>query len=278
VAIAAVLSAVANQDAPPDGLTIDVVGTCPDAAAVRRALAELVPRDAAGTAPVGVEDRGENVRIAVREAARTISDPARDCAARARMAAAVAATELLAPRTVLAPPKWAVEKGVIFDVTSTSSGAVWSPGAEIRGVYGNQLWSYFAAGGARGPADLMLEHGWQAELLRFPLDVGMRLTLRRTKRFRPWLTLAGTLTLNGIRGAELVQTDRVWRLDVGAMVMLGGTLMITERLGLSAAITFRMQPRYELEVIPAGKVGETPLWWFGIAGDYILDAQRKSPP
>ena len=280
-AIAAVLSAVPNADtpaAPGSAPTIDVVGVCPDDAAVRRVLTELVPPDAANAAPVRVEDHGAHVRITVREAATTLDDPARDCAARARMAAAFAATELLAQRIVYGPPEWTMEKGIIFEVAPSPGGAVWAPGAEFRGAYGPGRWSLFGSAGARGPATLMLDHGWEAELLRFPLDGGARITAR-WGRFRAWLNLAASLTITGIMGSELVQTEREWRADLGALVMGGATLRVTDRLGLSAALTVRWQPRrYQLQVIPAGTVGETPGWWFGLALDYTIDGKRSSPP
>jgi hypothetical protein len=282
-AIAAVLSAIPNADTPPppgNGVTINVVGECPDATDVRRVIGELVPPDAANAAPVtvNIEDRGPHVRIAVRKAATTLTDPTRDCAARARMAAAFAATELLASRIVLGPPDWTIEKGVVFEIASTPSGWVLSPGAEFRGAYGGGRWSLYGAAGARGPATLTLDHGWEAELLRFPLDAGARLT-GHWWRFRPWLTLAGSLTITGIMGSELVQTEREWRGDVGALVMAGTTLKVTDRFGLSAALTVRWQPRrYQLKVVPAGTVGETPAWWFGLALDYTIDAKRRSPP
>jgi hypothetical protein len=280
-AIAATLSMIPNADTPTasgNGPAINVVGACPDAADVRRMILELVPPDAANAAPVNVEDRGAHVRVAVRKAATTLDDPARDCAARARMAAAFAATELLAQRIVLGPPDWTLEKGVIFEVAPTPSGAVWAPGAEFRGAYGTRRWSLFGSAGARGPATLMLEHGWEAELLRFPLDGGARIT-GHWWRFRPWLTVAGSLTVTGIMGSELVETEREWRVDVGALAMAGATLRVTDRLGLAAALTVRWQPRrYQLKVIPAGVVGETPGWWFGLALDYTIDSARSSPP
>jgi hypothetical protein len=283
IALAAGLSAVANADSSPPPVnrpTINVVGGCPDATDVRRLIGELVPADATDGTPVevNVQDRGAHVRISVRKAATTLDDPGRDCAARARMAAAFAATELLAPRIVLGPPDWTIEKGVVFEVASIPSGAVLSPGAEIRGAYGGGAWSLFGAAGARGPATLTLAHGWEAELLRFPLDAGARLT-GHWWRFRPWLTLAGSLTLTGIMGSELVHTEREWRADVGALAMAGTTLKVTDRFGLSAALTVRWQPRrYQLKVVPAGTVGETPGWWFGLALDYTIDAKRRSPP
>lgn len=283
-AIAAVLFAAVDTAPVPapvdaDGLSIEVVGACPDAAAVRRLLTGLVSPDHARATPVKIEDRGAHVRIAVRDEATTVDDPARDCAARARMAAAFATTEMLAPRIVVGPPDWTVEKGLIFEVASTQGGAAWAPGAEFRGAYGRERWSLYGSAGARGPVTLALDHGWQAELLRFPLDGGARLTGRRESRFRPWLTVAASLTVTGIMGQELVQTEREWRVDLGALAMAGATLRVTHRLGLSAALTVRWQPRrYQLQVIPAGTAGETPGWWFGLALDYTIDGPRRSPP
>ena len=71
----------ADARAAADALTINVVGACPDAAAVRRLLAELLSDgDAARTEPVTVQDRGPRYRVAVGEAAAMVDDPARDCA------------------------------------------------------------------------------------------------------------------------------------------------------------------------------------------------------
>ncbi|HXU00344.1 MAG TPA: hypothetical protein VN903_05100 [Polyangia bacterium] len=281
-AIAAMLAAAGDAaPAPPpdgDGIAIDAVGGCPEVAAVRRLLANLVSPDEAHVAPISIQDRGTQYRVAVRASAMMIDDPARNCADRARHAAVFAANELHAPKIVLGPPEFTIEKGLIFEIASNNGGVVWAPGAEFRGAYGSKRWSLFGSAGARGPVTLMLDHDWRAELLRFPLDAGARVT-GTYGRFRPWLTVGGSLTVTGIIGQELVQTEREWRVDVGALAMGGATLRITDRLGLSAALTVRWYPRrYQLQVVPAGTVGETPAWWFGIAGDYTLDGKGSTPP
>ena len=79
-------------------------------------------------------------------------------------------------------------------------------------------------------------------------------------------------------GHELVQTDREWRLGIGALVMAGATLRVTGRLGVAAAISVRWQPAYRLDVTPAGQVGETPSWWFGLSLNYTLDGKGSSLP
>jgi hypothetical protein len=227
LAAVAVLAVAAEMTSPraadgeqgaPDGITLNVVGACPDAAEVRRLLAGLVSAEAARAAPVSVEDRGSRFRIAVREESTMLDDPARDCHERARQAAVVAASELQPRAIVLGPPVWTIEKGLVFDVAPTSAGAVWSPGAEFRGAYGSGAWSLVGAAGARGPATLSLANGWKAELLRFPLDAGARLTSYRW-RLRPWVVLGASATVTGIIGQEVVQTEREWRLDLGALVM-----------------------------------------------------------
>ena len=262
-----------------DGLTLNVVGACPDADAVRRLLAALVSDGAARAAPVSVQDRGPHFRVAVRDAAMMFDDPQRDCAARARLAAATAAAELSARRLVLGPPTFTIEKGVVFDAASTSEGLVWAPGAEIRGAFGSKPWSVVGAAGARGPVTLALMNGWKAEELRFPLDAGARLTSYRFGRFRPWFVIGASLTITGIIGHELVQTDRVWRLDPGALAMAGVTLRMFGRIGGMAALVVRWQPRpYQLQVVPAGDVGETPTWWFGVSLNYTLDGKGSTPP
>ena len=261
-----------------DALAIEVVGACPDAGAVRRLLAPLVSAEEARNAPVSIQDRGPHYRIAVRKAATMLDDPARDCAARARHAAVFAADELHAPKLVQGPPVWTVEKGVVFDAAFPPGGAVWAPGAEIRGALGSKPWSVVGAAGARGPVTLSLDHGWKAEVWRFPLDAGARLTSYRW-RLRPWFVVGGTATLTGIMGQDLLHTDREWRFDLGALVMVGATLPMFGPVGGAAALSVRWYPRpYELRVVPDGAVGETPTWWFSLSLNYTLDGKRSVPP
>jgi len=272
-------TATSVAQATPDGLTLNVVGACPDAAAVRRLLGQLLSPEEARVAPVSVQDRGAQFRVAVRETEMMFDDPARSCEMRARQAAVVAANELHARRQVFGPPTIMFEKGAVFEAASTSDGLVWAPGAETRAAVGSGSWSLVGAAGARGPSTLTLMHGWKAEELRFPLDAGARLTSYRFGRFRPWLTLSGSLTVTGIVGHELVQTDRVWRLDPGALVMAGATLRMFGRFGGMAALIVRWQPRpYQLQVVPMGDVGQTPTWWFGLSLNYTIDGNGSTPP
>ena len=48
-----------------------------------------------------------------------------------------------------------------------------------------------------------------------------------------------SLTITGLIGQELVQTDRKWRLDWGAIAMGGATLRFFNRIGGLAAISCR---------------------------------------
>ena len=259
--------------------TVDVVGACPEADTVRHLLAALLSADEASTAPLSIQDRGTRFRIQVRKTEMMIDDPGSDCAARARQAAAVAANELQQRHAVFGPPTWVVEKGFVFDAASTSTGIVWAPGAEIRGVWGSKTVATFAAAGARGPVTLPLANNWRVEELRFPLDAGARFTSYRFRRLRPWFMVGPSLTITGLIGQELVQTDRKWRLDWGAIAMAGATLQFFNRIGGLAAISVRWQPRpYELQVVPFGRAGETPTWWIGISLNYTLDGKRSVPP
>lgn len=246
--------------------TMEVVGACPDADTVRHLLADLVSADEARAAPLSIQDRGARFRIRVRKTEMMIDDPGRDCAARARQAAVVAANELQQRHAVLGPPTWVVEKGFVFDAASTSTGIVWAPGAEMRGIWGSKTLALFAAAGARGPVTLPLANDWRVEELRFPLDIGARWTSYRFRRLRPWFMVGPSLTVTGLIGHELVDTDRKWRLDWGAIAMAGATMQFFSRVGGLAAISLRWQPRpYELQVVPFGRAGETPTWWLGIS-------------
>ena len=261
----------------PDGLTLDVVGACPDVSVVRGLLTQLLSSDEARGTPISIEDQGAQYRIAVGAKATTFDDPARDCAARARQSAVVAANDLRAHPAVLGPPDWTIEKGFVAEGAPGATGAVWAYGAEIRGALGSGRWSLFGAAGVRGPVTLTFDGGWKAELLRVPLDVGARVTVRRS-RLRGWLVLGPSLTLDGILGQDLVQTNREWRVDLGALASAGATLRLFGRIGVAAAINVRWQPRpYHLQVVPVGTVGETPTWWFGLSLDYTIDGKASSP-
>jgi hypothetical protein len=270
--------------APPGdvgGVALEVVGACPDAAAVRSILQGLLTADEARGAPIAIWDQGPHYRIAVREAATTLDDPGRDCAARARQAAVVVADDLRSHPLVLGPPIWTIEKGAVFDVAPAKAGTPWAPGAEFRGALGSGRWSLVGAAGARGPATLTFDSNgggvWKAELLRFPLDLGARVTWY-LGRFRPWLVVGGSLTPTAILGQDLIETDRQWRLDVGALFMAGATLRLFGRIGVAAAINVRWQPRpYHLEVVPHGVVGDTPALWLGLSLSYTIDGKPSRP-
>ena len=272
---AAAAAAAAAQAGEPK---VEVVGACPEAGAVRGLLAPLVSATEADDATVIVQDRGPRFRITVGATATMLDDPARDCAVRAQEAAIFAANALHAPKVVLGPPTWTVEKGIVIEAAFDHGDPMWAYGAEIRGAFGSDRWSVVGAAGARTPVTLMLADGFKADMIRFPLDGGMRLTSYRW-RLRPWLVLGGSAIVTGILGQELVQTQREWRIGLGALAMAGATLRIKGRFGLAAALAVRWEPRpYRLQVAPIGTVGETPEWWFGLSGNYTLDGKASTPP
>ena len=283
VALVALTAATETTRAAPveapreGGIVVEVVGGCPDADAVQLALAGILSTEEAAGVSLSVQDQGPHYRIVVREAATTLDDPGRACAARARQAAVVMAADLRSHPVILGPPIWTIEKGIVFDVAPGTRGPAWAPGAEIRGALGSGRWSLVGAAGARGPATLSFEADWKAELLRFPLDLGARVTAY-WGRFRPWLVLGGSVTPTAILGQNLVETDRQWRLDLGALAMVGATLRLLGRIGVAAAISVRWQPRpYQLQVVPHGTVGETPAWWLGLSLNYTLDGKASRP-
>jgi hypothetical protein len=284
VALAVLLTAAAvttraraTEGATADDLALDVMGACPDDAAVRRLLGELITADEARGASISIGDQGSEYRVAVRSKATTLDDPGRNCAARARQAAAIVADELRPHPQVFGPPIWTIEKGAVFDFAPGSAGTPWAPGAEFRGALGSGRWSLVGAAGARGPATLTFEGGFKAELLRFPLDAGARVTWY-LGRFRPWLVVGGSATPTAILGQDLVETDRQWRFDLGVLAMAGATLRLFGRIGVAAAINVRWQPRpYHLQVVPHGVVGETPSLWLGLSLNYTLDGKASTP-
>src|SRR4051794_848353 len=157
------------EAARQDSIPVDVVGACPDADALERALAGILSAEEAAGVSIAVQDQGAHYRIVVREEATTLDDPGRACAARARQAAVVIAADLRSHPALWGPPIWTIEKGIVFDVAPGTKGPAWAPGAEFRGALGSGRWSLVGAAGARGPATLSFEGDWKAELLRFPL-------------------------------------------------------------------------------------------------------------
>ena len=268
-------AAVGQTAAEP---TVEAMGSCPDAGAVRGLLAPLLSINEALTATVIVQDRGSRFRVVVGATAMMLDDPARDCVARARAAAVVAANALQVHEVVLGPPTWTVEKGLVIEAAFDRGEPLWSYGAEIRGAFGSKPWSVVGAAGARTPVTLTLNDGFKAEIIRFPLDGGMRLTSYRW-RFRPWLVLGASATVTGVLGQDVVESQREWRLGLGALAMAGATLRVIGRLGVAAALAVRWEPRpYRLQVAPVGTVGETPEWWFGLSLNYTLDGEGSTPP
>ncbi|HXJ20563.1 MAG TPA: hypothetical protein VMT03_10045 [Polyangia bacterium] len=262
-----------------DAVALEVEGACPDAASVQKVLGELLGTDELrGTATISDDGPRYRIQMAGATTATTLADPARDCAARARYAAAILTGDLHPHPQVFGPPVFTIEKGAVFDFAAGTGGTVWAPGAEFRGAFGSGPWSLVGSAGARGPATMDLGGGqWKAEILRFPLDVGFRLTAH-WGRFRPWLTLGGSLTPTAIQGQDVVQSNRQWRVDPGTLVMAGATLRLFKRIGVAAALNVRWQPRpYQLQVAPYGTVGETPTWWLGISLSYTIDGRPSSP-
>ena len=267
----------AEPGASPPGLVLELSGACPDGDAVRALLATLLTPEQASAAPVSIRDNGASYRVAVRDAAITLDDPTRDCAARARHAAAFAADELRTHPQVFGPPRWTLEKGLVYEIAPGMSGDSSSWGAEFRGAYGPGAWSLVGCAGARGPVTMSFPGGWKAELLRFPLDAGARYTVYRW-RLRPWVDLGPSLTVNGILGENLVNTDREWRVGLGGTAMVGATLPVWKLIGVAAAIAVRWEPRaYRLDVDPEGRVGETPKWWLGLSLNYTIDGKPSTP-
>ena len=276
---AALLGGAAEAQAgagPP--VTLQVEGACPDAASVEKVLLDLLgPGQVRGAAEIRDEGPHYRVHRAGAATATTLDDPARDCAARARYAAAILTSDLHPHPQVFGPPVWTIEKGAVFDFAVGTGGSVWAPGAEFRGVLGSGLWSLVGSAGARGPATMELQGQWKAEILRFPFDVGARMTAY-WGRFRPWLVLGGSLTPTAILGQDVVQSERQWRVDLGALVMAGATLRLFKRIGVAAALNFRWNPRqYQLQVAPHGTVGETPASWLGVSLSYTIDGRASSP-
>src|SRR3954452_21391355 len=94
------------QGSDPERPSVEVVGACPEGAAVRRLLAELVTSDEAGAVTTSIQDQGSRYPVVVGADATTLYDPARNCGARARQAAVVVAGRLRWHQQVFGPPAW----------------------------------------------------------------------------------------------------------------------------------------------------------------------------
>jgi hypothetical protein len=260
--------ASAAHAALPASVRVESAG-CPDAASVVRELGALLPGvvvgEQAGAVTVVVRDEGPGYRVIVGDSERTLADPQRRCADRAH-AAAVVADLILAPPTVEAPPP---RPAVFVDLAAAGLLELAPAGSLLVGGGGElrlEVGARFVSGvvGARALAPALLTLGrFHAEIARFPVDVGVRLALRRR---RVELSAQAGLALAALRivGRDLSLAQAETRLDPEARLALGLRVWLSGRLGLEAGFTVDVSLRtVDLQVDPVGVVGQTPRVYLG---------------
>lgn len=262
-------------------------GDCPSPAHVAQILKAMLPlrEVAVGSAPggdaviVSVWDREQRYGVRVDGTTRDLSDERRRCEDRARAIALIVALAVEPPSVALpearppppppptAPPppsppgswRFALEIGALFDAAPgvENQSDVFSFGASLRAAFGGRHVQGVAAVAALTPTTLDLGSA-RARLLRFPLDIGVRLA-GDWGRFELSGELGIAATVLSVSGQDLAPSRDATRLELG--VRAAG--MIAYRLGerwgpfLAVQAIFAPSP-ISLEASPQGALGTTP--------------------
>jgi hypothetical protein len=276
---------------------------CPDRAAVLNALRALSAHGAHDVAPderleLSTADSGDSYSVSVNGRTRSYTDPSRDCAERSQVAAVFAALVLSSPNEVdsdtePSPPPAPPPQPVPLPLTRPSlpavppeparpSGRLWfdvggafalapgvagppiEPGVELGFAYVHARLG--VAIGLRLPAvSAHLPLGdTNAQLLRYPLDLGARWVLRAPP-FRGSLDAGAVVSLLRVRQAGDSGQASQSRVEAGLRV--ASRWQLTEgRLSPYLDIFSEVIPtRYELALEPTGPLSKTPGLWLGAA-------------
>jgi hypothetical protein len=302
----------AEGSSPPDGaqpgpveppVTVTVNGTCPDDAAISKAIASIVPaKDLdrfASASKVEVSDLGDTYRVSVNakgiDRLRVYRDVAHDCDHRARFAAVFIVLTLMPPDVLLdalppppppappppppAPPSLAVviapppvhlrrvrlELSFLIDVAPRSGlPLAVALGGELRVAPGPK---HLGPVGAIGIAGGSIDFGAvSATELRLPFDLGLRLPLLTRTAFDlvADVGLAGAVFHDKATNTAGPQSGT--RLDLGARAgVVAHAGRLSDRLLGIAGIHAELFPRpYDVTLMPQGTVGHTPAFWMGV--------------
>jgi hypothetical protein len=274
---------------------------CPDRAAVLNALRALSARGADGAAPdeqleLSTADSGDSYSVSVNGRTRSYTDSSRDCAERAQVAAVFAALVLSSPNAVdsdnepappaagpptpapvplakpavpAVPPEPAPRSGRLwFDVGGAFAlapgvaGPPIEPGVELGFAYVPARFG--VAIGLRLPAvSAQLPLGdTNAQLLRYPVDLGARWVLRAPP-FRGTLDAGAVVSLLRVRQAADSGQNSQGRVEAGLRVASRWQLaegMLSPYLDIFSEV---IPTRYELALEPTGPLSKTPGLWLG---------------
>jgi hypothetical protein len=288
--------------APPPPVAVVAPGAgCPSAAAVARALGEIMPevRSVDPTDPdalvVQVVDRGDHYRVVAAAQSRELFDPARQCRERARASAVVVALTLRPPGVEQAapPPLAAVadaeqpgERALTLrrrkapEVATPTS--PWDPSGrltvELSGAIAMAPGDGAGAGvtlrAAAGGRLLALALGVElvepltlsrsvvaVELTRLPVDLDVRARLGRG-RLEGLVELGVLAAWLHLRGPDAGGD----RLDLGVRAAGQARVWLWPRLAALAGVELAYELRpYDLLVEGHGVVGQTPDTWIGLS-------------
>jgi hypothetical protein len=300
----------AEGSSPPDGaqpgpveppVTVTVNGTCPDDAAISKAIASIVPaKDLdrfASASKVEVSDLGDTYRVSVNakgiDRLRVYRDVAHDCDHRARFAAVFIVLTLMPPdvlldapppppppppsappvptrpAVVIAPPPAPVrpvrlELSLLIDVAPRAGlPLAVALGGELRVAPGpKRLGPVGAVGLAGGSVDF---GSVSATELRVPFDLGLRLPLVIRTAFDLVADIGVAGAVFHDKATNTPDPQSGTRLDLGAragIVAHAGPL--GHRLLGVAGFHAEAFPRpYDVTLTPQGTVGHTPAFWIG---------------
>jgi hypothetical protein len=302
-AVASVITSVCSARhvaaAPPSDLALTTSSQCPDAAAVARELAPLLPNtklivDAAPNETreqANVEDRESEFLVSVAGAERLFQDPSRSCRERARSAAVFIGLVLDPPVLEASEPRKPPEKQPLSAKTTpaarqpqTSSdpthlglelgpSLLLSPDSDasklplVTGFTGRLVWGQrlaLSVGAAVYlPVLLHFEHA-DAELTWLPLDVSLRV-IEEQASVSFAAELGPQLALLFASGARVKNPRSSTRLELGARAAASATWHVSPSVGAFATLSGVWIPKpSEFELNPDLATGSTPAWWLGI--------------
>jgi hypothetical protein len=261
----------AAHGATPEEITV-AADDCPSAADVARELAEILPKARirvvnAAEALVRVRDLGSRYEVVVGATRREIGDEARRCDERARTAAVVAGVAIEPPSGRPAAPSGALTS-VTLDLAGLADAGLAGDGIGTLPGVGGMVRATVARGwagvsfgvAALAPATLGLATG-QVQVLRIPLDVGLRASWRRAR----WEVAADfglAAALVRFDGQALLAAQQSWRIELGAR--LGASLRYWAWKGAAPFVAIQavaVPLPAQLSVAPEGVVATMPLLW-----------------
>jgi hypothetical protein len=253
---------------------MEIAGDCPNPAQVKAALDYILKgasamASASDAAVLSVADLGPAYRVSLADQTREQPDPKRDCDERARVAAVFAAITMeppeIAARARPALPSPAPRRIELRAVgLAEYGGGALALGGELRSGLVGARWGLELGAGFLPGIDFDFG-GYPARMTRFPLDLGVVMTLRKGP-VAAGLSAGPAVAVFNLRGegTGLPVHESGTRVDVGFRSAVFIALFPAARVSPVLDVRLSLWPSpYHVIVEPLGRVGTTPTVWVG---------------